>query len=377
MGSLHTWGETLLDSETVPHSKPSFGQAEWEAARSVLASGHLTQGPFVQQLEAAWCRHTMTQFAACTGSGLGALRLSLFALGVGAGDDVIVPAYSCVALLNAVLALGGTPVLADVTRDEWTIAVTDARRRLTHRTKAIVAVHLFGMPADLPALLSLGVPIIEDCAHGIGGRCGGKPFGASGTLTIASFYATKLLAGGEGGIVAGQDRVLIERVRRARDYSDQEASGVHLNDKMTEIEAALVSAQLARLPELLDRRAERAARYHAALAPLAEAGLVALPSETPGRIWYRYAVHLLDHDAQAVCRWMAAHGVRAEQPVWDLRTSRFWSPELTATADAFDRLVSLPLYPDLTADQQDRVVEALTQCLTRSSPVPWFAGGTR
>jgi len=351
----------------VPHSKPSLGLAESEAVKSVLASGHLTQGPVVHQFEASWCRHTMTAFAACTGSGLGALRLSLVALEVGAGDEVIVPAYSCVALLNAVLAVGATPVLADVTRDHWTIDAADVQRRMTRRTKAIVAVHLFGMPAELS---SLGLPVIEDCAHGIGGRCGGKPFGASGTLSLASFYGTKLLAGGEGGIVAGQDRLLIERVRRARDYGDQEANALHLNDKMTEIEAALVGAQLSRLPELLSRRAERAARYQATLSALADGGIVALPLDVPGRIWYRYPVRLLDHDALAVCQWMAAHGVRAEQPVWDLRTSRFWSQEFPVTAEAFDRLVSLPLYPDLIDAQQERVVETFKQCLAHLSPLP-------
>lgn len=349
----------------VPHSKPSLGQAEWEAVRSVLASGHLTQGPVVRQLEASWCRHTTMAFAACTGSGLGALRLSLVALEVSAGDEVIVPAYSCVALLNAVLAVGGTPVLADVTRDHWTIDTADVRRRMTSRTKAIVAVHLFGMPVELPSLVSLGLPVIEDCAHGIGGRCGGKPFGASGTLSIASFYGTKFLAGGEGGVVAGHARHLIERVKRARDYGDQEANALHLNDKMTEIEAALVAAQLARLPELLTRRAERAARYQTALSTLADGGLVALPPDVPGRIWYRYPVRLLEHDAKTVCHWMAAHGVRADQPVWDLRTSRFWSSEFPVTAEAFDRLVSLPLYPDLEDAQQERVVKTFRQCLAR------------
>lgn len=352
----------------VPHSKPSLGQAEWEAVRSVLASGYLTQGPVVRQLEASWCRHTTMAFAACTGSGLGALRLSLVALEVNTGDEVIVPAYSCVALLNAILAVGGTPVLADVTQDAWTLAVADVRRRMTSRTTAIVAVHLFGMPAELPSLVSLGLPVIEDCAHGIGGRCGGKPFGSSGTLNIASFYGTKLLAGGEGGIVAGHDVGLIQRVRRVRDYGDQEANALHVNDKMTEIEAALVGAQLARLPELLTRRAERAARYQAALSVLSDDGVVVLPPDVPGRIWYRYPVRLVDHDARAVCRWMVAHGVRAEQPVWDLRTSRFWSPELPMTAEAFDRLVSLPLYPDLAEAQQERVVETFRQCLAHLSP---------
>jgi dTDP-4-amino-4,6-dideoxygalactose transaminase len=347
----------------IQHSKPSLGKAEMDAVMSVLASGQLAQGPVVQRLEEEWCRQTSTQYAACVGSGLGALRLSLLALGIGSGDEVIVPAYSCVALLNAVLALDATPVLADVKRDDWTLSVEDVRRRITKKTRALVAVHLFGMPAWVTALLDLGLPVIEDCAHGIGGQCGNRPLGGIGTLNIGSFYATKMLAGGEGGIVAGNDSGLIQRVVQARQYNDQDPNRVYLNDKMTDLEAALVCVQLARLSEILSLRAKRAARYNAWLSSLVETGLIVLPIDTPGRIWYRYTVRLLHHDAKSVSHWMSAHKVRVEQPVWDLRGSRFWAVDLRASSEAFDRLVSLPLYPDLGEAEQEIVCETFTQCL--------------
>jgi dTDP-4-amino-4,6-dideoxygalactose transaminase len=278
---------------------------------------------------------------------------------------VIVPAYGCIAILNAVLALGATPVLADVENDRWTLDPVSAAKHRTDRTAAIVAVHLFGMPARLSALAPLGVPIIEDCAHGIGGRVDGKPFGGAATASIASFYATKLLAGGEGGVVTSNSERVLEIVSMARNPSDQAPTALHLNDKLTDLEAAIVRVQLSRLEWMLSQRAARARRYAEMLAPLAARGLLMLPENTEGRIWYRYAVRLATHSAEEIVRTLYAAGVHADQPVWDLRGVVKWSPELRGTEVAFDRLLSLPLYPDLTDLEQERVCEVLQKELER------------
>jgi dTDP-4-amino-4,6-dideoxygalactose transaminase len=289
--------------------------------------------------------------------GVAALRLGLLALGVGPGDEVIVPAYSCAALLNAPLSLGATPILADVELDDWTLAVEDVESRISPRTRVIVAVNLFGMPASLGELGALGVPVVEDCAHGIGGRTSAGPFGSGSGMSMSSFYATKLLGAGEGGIVAARDPGLVECARRARDYGDQLPDGRHLNDKPTDIQAAIALAQLRRLDEILSLRAERAARYSATLALLVDRGLIVLPAEREGRIWYRYVLRLRHGSAPEVCARMAARGVRAEQPVWDLRACEQWRTELVRTAEAFEHVVSLPLYPDLTEAEQERVCD--------------------
>lgn len=347
----------------IQHSRPFVGTPEAEAAAAVIASRHLAQGPVAKKLEQRWCQLTSMSSAACVASGLGALRLALLALGVGREDEVILPAYSCAALLNAVLALDATPVLADVLVDNWTLSPEDVQRRITSRTRAIIVVHLFGTPAAIPELIDFGIPIVEDCAHGIGGRCGDQPFGGCGTLSISSFYATKMIAAGEGGIVAAHDPSSIDRVRRARDYGDQLPNRHHLNDKMTDIEAAIALEQLKRLPEILSLRAERAEYYDTLLVPLAKQGLIVLPGHSPERIWYRYTVRLTHHKAAPVCKWMAEHRVRVEQPVWDLRESEFWSSDLEVTALAFDHVISLPLYPSLSRVEQQIVCHTLSQCL--------------
>jgi perosamine synthetase len=352
-----------LQRPEVPHSRPWVGEREASQVADVVRSGQIAQGPKVLELERRWSEATRNEAAVAVGSGLAALRLGLLALGVTAGDEVVIPAYSCVALCNAVLALGATPVFADVLPELWTLSADDVARRLTPRTRAIIAVHQFGVPADLESLSRFDLPVVEDCAHGIGGLSSGVPFGAGGAVSMASFYATKMLAAGEGGILAGDDPAMIERAREARDYGDRPPDGRHLNDKMTDLEAAMALVQLDRLEEMLDRRAERALDYLRLLGPLAEDGLVVLPTSVEGRIWYRFAVQLTRHDAARISRDMWSRGVHAEQPVWDLRGTRFWDGELTVTSQAFDRVLSLPLYPDLSEFEQELACSALEVCL--------------
>ena len=354
---------TMTSPAIIPHSRPFFGREEIDAVTRVIASRHIAEGVEVEHLESEWARTTGMSGAVCVGSGLAALRLALHSVGVTAGSEVIVPAYGCVAILNAVLALGATPVLADVEKDRWTLDPSSAAGHRTSRTAAVVAVHLFGMPARLGSLDPLGVPVIEDCAHGIGGRVEGKPFGGASAASIASFYATKLIAGGEGGVVASNHARVLAGVRAARNPSDQRPSPLHLNDKLTDLEAAIVRVQLARLEWTLSERAARARRYAEMLAPLASRGSIVLPEIVEGRIWYRYAVRLESHSADAIFRQLQGVGVHADQPVWDLRGVVKWSPEFRGSDLAFERLLSLPLYPDLSTAEQERVCDAVRDAL--------------
>lgn len=347
----------------VAHSRPWVGEREAAEIAAVVRSGQLAQGPKVLELERRWSDTTGNRAAVALSSGLAALRLGLLALGVTSGDEVLVPAYTCVALFNAVLALGATPVLADVLPEVWTLSADDVARRMTPRSRAIIAVHQFGFPADLEHLGAFGLPVLEDCAHGIGGQSSGGPFGAGAAASMTSFYATKMLAAGEGGILASRDPALVGRAREARDYGDRPPDGRHLNDKMTDLEAALALVQLDKLPEMLERRAERAQHYLELLQPLAEEDLLVLPPSIEGRIWYRFEVRLRNHDAAGISREMWSRGVHAEQPVWDLRGTRVWSDEFVVSSLAFDRVLSLPLYPGLSELEQRLVCSTLEVCL--------------
>lgn len=316
---------------TIPHSRPRLGV--------------LVDGPATAELERRWCELTGMEAAACVGSGLAALRLALIALGVKQGDEVIVPAYSCVALLNAPLAIGATPVLADVLPDVWTLDPADVQRRLTPDTKAIIAVNLFGVQAEVPELQKLGVPVIEDCAHG--------PILGRSRLSVSSFYATKLIGAGMGGIVAGAGEDVAE-VRRRCDYGDQQPDGLNLNDRMTERAAENAIAELFfNAAEGIPERERLAKRYSSLLA-----GSPLRPESSPrARVWFRYVVRLVD--PARVAERMRAEGINAERPVWDLRGCRYWRADLPVASWAFDTLLSLPLYPGLTQSDQEEVIGAL------------------
>jgi dTDP-4-amino-4,6-dideoxygalactose transaminase len=276
---------------------------------------------------------------------LAALRLSLLALGVGPGSRVAVPAYSCVALANAPLSLGAEPVPTDIEHGRWTIdpdVVADAG--------AIVAVHTFGARARLAELRGRA-PLVEDCAHAFG-----LPgIGSGADVAILSFYATKLIGAGEGGAVLTDSSELAGVVRDHRDYTDLPPDGRRLNDKLTELEAALALCQLDRLDGMLEARLRIAHRYDELLAPGRD--VLGLPVMDADRVWYRYAVELRGLGvAEAVAR-LAERGIRADEPVHDWRTGGS-APVADA---AYASLLSLPLYPTLRDEEQERVVAAVLE----------------
>jgi dTDP-4-amino-4,6-dideoxygalactose transaminase/RimJ/RimL family protein N-acetyltransferase len=352
--------EGMASSPNVPHNRLTFGEAEVRAAAQAVQSGEWSCGARTLALEADLAQRFAYPQAVAVGSGLAALRLGLKALGVGDGAEVLIPAYASVALANAVLALGAKPVVVDVRAADWNMDVAAAAAALTRRTRAIVAVNTFGAPAPVAALEALGPPVIEDRAHGFALGPDDDPIGPQGTLAIFSFCAHKLVGGGEGGAILSYNDGIGAALRAWRDYANQPPDGGRLNDKMSDIEAAVVGCQLARLPEVIAGRRKLALRYIAELAPVVEAtGAFRLPTPSPDRIWYRFAVELLGRDPLAVRTAMRRRGVAAELPVgpW-LDLKRF-----PVAAGAYSRLLSLPLYPTLRPDEQDSVCRVFAAAL--------------
>jgi len=337
---------------SIPHNRLTFGEEEEAAVAQVVRSGQWRGGIVLDRLEASFAKKGGVSHAVGVGSGIAALRLSLMALGIGPGDKVIVPAYSCVALANAVLACGGEPVPVDVEEGSWNLSVEACipAIRKNSRIKAAIAVHTFGYPAPVREIQELGIPVIEDCSHAFGI----SPLGSMGELAIVSLHSTKLIGCGEGGMILTQDPCLARRVKDARDYTDKPPGAWRLNDKMTDLEAALAECQLARLPQMISRREELAVRYGAFLERLRKQEGVFLPREAAGRIWYRYSIHT--GESQEVIDRLQDHRVNAAMPVdnWLEKISEF-----PVAMKAFRGNVSLPLYPSLTFEEQDAVVSAL------------------
>lgn len=348
----------------VPHNRLTFGEAEARAAADAVASGQWAGGPRVQALEVALARRARRAHAVGVASGLSALRLGLKALGVERGDEVIVPAYACVALANAALALGASPIAAEVGAD-WNVDPRAVAAVRTSRTRAVIAVNTFGVAADVASLGRTGLSVIEDCAHGFGLAVADGVMGGRADLAVLSFHATKLIGAGEGGAVVTDRAEAAEVVRTWRDYGDEPPDGTRLNDKLSDVHAAIAGCQLERLEAMIAAREARAQRYEARLATVAQrTGAFRLPAGPAPRVWYRYAIELTERDAADVVDALRQRGIGAARPVTDWRPA---GGRACPTADrAYARLVSLPLYPTLRDDEQERVCDALEVVLGRA-----------
>ena len=298
--------------------------------------------------------------AVAVSSGSAALHLGLLALGLGAGDEVALPSYVCTALLHAVQHVGATPLLADIHSATYNLCPDDVRRRLSPHTRALIVPHMFGRAADLEALLDLGLPVIEDCAMSIGAERGGKRLGSHGALAVISFYATKVLCAGEGGAVVTSDPDLADRVRDLREYDGRSDPGPRFNYKLTDLQAAIARAQLQKLDSFLDRRRALGRRYTRELGGTEGR----LPQFGPGDFPFRYVIsHPLGAD-HLIPRFESA-GVSARRPVFRPLHRVLDCPDgdYTASSWAFAKTISLPLYPSLSQDEVDRILQVALETL--------------
>jgi perosamine synthetase len=270
----------MSERRLIQIAAPSLGEEEWQALREPIESGWLTQGPKVAAFEQAFARRHQTKHAIAVTSATTGLHLALAALGIGPGDEVIVPAFTWVATANAVLYCGGTPVFADVDRTSYNIDVKDVVRRLTSRTKAVIPVHLFGLCADIEGLraaLEPRIAIVEDAACAAGAALNGRPAGSLGDLGVFSFHPRKSITTGEGGMVTTNDDRHAEQIRRMRNHgasiSEEERHQgprpyllpefevLGFNYRMTDLQGAVGLVQLAKLDRFIEERAAMAAQY--------------------------------------------------------------------------------------------------------------------
>nr|MBI3613735.1 DegT/DnrJ/EryC1/StrS family aminotransferase [Nitrospirota bacterium] len=346
----------------IPHSRPTLGEAEAKALASVLASGQVSQGPQADAFEQAVAELMGVRGGVAVSSGTVALEVALLALGIGPGDDVILPTYVCVAPWLAVTRVGAAPKLVDIEPLSYNIAPAAVRKALSPRTRAVIVPHLFGVPADLTALEACGVPLIEDCAHTVGALERGRRVGSVGRLTICSFYATKLLCAGEGGMVLSSDAGLLEQGRSLRTYDEGDRlNPCSFNRKMTDLQAALGLAQVNRFHELLQRRAVIAARYGAALGTL---GLT-LPAVPDGRthVYYRYVVRIPESAGplDGIMQRLEGRGVQCRRPVFRPIHQYLGASGFSVSDEAHARALSLPIYPSLTDAEVASVIQALCE----------------
>jgi len=323
----------------------------------VIRSGRLALGDLLQSFEQKFNESVGQKYAVGVSSGTAALHLVLIAMGVGPADEVIIPSYVCTALLNAVQYVGARPILADIDPETHNIDPTDVKKRMTRRTKAMIVPHMFGLAADLDRLIALGVPIIEDCAHAVGGTYAGKPVGTFGHAAIFSFYATKVMTTGEGGMVVSGSTRLIERIKDLREYDEKHEYKIRYNYKMTDIQAALGLAQLAKLETFIQRRRRIARKYSRFLKEYD----LKLPCADPGHIYFRYIVGLKS-DSAAVIQQLQERGIISARPVYKPLHQYLKLKGYPHTTRTWRNSVSLPIYPGLTRSDVDRVLSVFVKC---------------
>ncbi|HFT3706329.1 UDP-4-amino-4-deoxy-L-arabinose aminotransferase [Klebsiella quasipneumoniae] len=374
-------------SDFLPFSRPSMGDAELAALREVLTSGWITTGPKNQALEAAFCQLTGNRHAIAVSSATGGMHVTLMALGIGPGDEVITPSQTWVSTLNMICLLGATPVMIDVDNDNLMITPEAVAAAITSRTKAIIPVHYAGAPADIDAIRAVGerhgIPVIEDAAHAAGTHYKGCHVGWQGTA-IFSFHAIKNMTCAEGGLIVTDDDELASRIRSLKfhglgvDAYDRQTHGrapqaeviaPGFKYNLADINAALALVQLEKLPHANQRRAEIAQRYLRELADTPFTPLT-VPAWDHQHAWHLFIIRV-DEAACGISRdalmeKLKAMGIGTGLHFRAAHTQKYYRerfPEVSLPNTEWNsaRICSLPLFPDMTDDDVTRVISALRQ----------------
>lgn len=347
----------------IAHSKPSLGAEEKQACSLVLDSLQIAQGQKVKQFEQDFCKLTERKYAIAVGSGTSGLILALHALGISNRDEVIAPSYTCIALLHAIYAVNASAVMTDISLEDFNISAAEIKKKITRKTKAIIVPHAFGRSANIREIVNLGIPVIEDGTQALGAMGGGKPVGSFGVISVFSFYATKMITTGEGGMVLTNSARYSQLLEDMRDYDKKKVYQFRTNSKMTDLAAAIGIEQLKKLPHFISRRREIAARYQKALL-----GKSILPGDDKDRasIYYRYVIRI-PNQAAAWIKSFHGFGIDVKKPVFMPMHQYLKKPgkNFPNSMQAMKETCSIPIYPGLREDEIEKIISAIKQITDR------------
>jgi perosamine synthetase len=364
----------------IPLARPVLGEAEERAVLEVLRSGQLSLGPKAPEFERRFAQRLGVPHASAVSSGTAGLHLALRAQGVSDGDEVVTTPFSFVASANAIVYERARPVFADIDPVTLNLDPDAAAAAITERTTAILPVHIFGYPADLPAFERLGLPIVEDACEALGAVHGdGTAVGARGHPAVFGFYANKQLTTGEGGMVTLDDAAMKERIDsernqgRAPDMGWLDHDRLGFNYRLSDLACALGLAQLDRLDGMLADRARVAARYGEALAAIEGLGLPCPDADGNVRGWFVYVVQVpRGHDRDDVLRALLEHGIPSKPYMPAIHLMSFYRErfghregEFPVCEDVAARSLALPFFPEMTDGQVERVAGALARVLSQ------------
>lgn len=367
----------------IPYGKQTIEQDDIQAVVDVLKSDFLTTGPKIAEFEQTVADYVGAKYAVAISNGTSALHAACFAAGIGPGDEVITTPLTFAASANCVLYCGGTPVFADVDPKTYNIDPDDIRRKITDRTKAIIAVHLAGQPCDMDAIHSIarehGLIVIEDGAHALGSVYKGKKVGSMSDMTTFSFHPVKPITTGEGGMIVTDNEDYYKKMVLFRSHGiTRDDSMMTRNDgpwfyqqfdlgynyRITDIQCALGCSQMKKLDRFLARRKEIVARYNEAFADCDNIITPYQLSDTESG-WHLYIVQVKNCDRRQVFENMREKGIGVNVhyiPVYMHPYYQEHGYENVHCANAeeiYSHIISLPLYPGLTSEQQDYVIDTL------------------
>ncbi|WP_217548153.1 UDP-4-amino-4-deoxy-L-arabinose aminotransferase [Pantoea sp. GbtcB22] len=365
----------------LPFSRPSLGEEELAAIKSVFESGWITTGPKNAELEEAFCQLTGNQHAIAVSSATAGMHVTLLALGIQPGDEVITPSLTWVSTINIITLLGATPVMIDIDRDTLMVTPELIEAAITPRTRAIIPVHYAGAPADIDAIRAIGerhgIPVIEDAAHAAGCYYKEKHVGQQGTA-IFSFHAIKNMTCAEGGLIVTDDAALADRMRSLKfhglgvDAYDRHTHGRKpqaevimpgFKYNLPDISAAIALVQLKKLPAINQRRAAIAQRYLTELAntpflPLAQ------PEWPHQHAWHLFIIRVDEARRDALMETLKAQDIGTGLHFRAAHTHKYYReryPQLSLPHTEWnsDRICSIPLFPDMRDEDVTRVISAL------------------
>lgn len=379
----------------LPFARPTISEAAIEEVVASLRSGWITTGPKVQKFEEMLSAYHSGRRAVCVSSATAGLQIALIALGIKEGNEIITTPLTFVATLNTIVLAGGKPVLVDIDPQTLNINAAAIEAAITPKTKAIMPVHYAGLPCDMDTIYALAkkhsLRVVEDCAHAIGAVYKGRKLGSSGDIQVMSFHPNKNMTTGEGGAIITDDKEVIHRLERLRFHGidrdafnrfskagsqqyDVVAAGYKYN--MMDIQAALGIHQLPELDGFIEKRTKLARRYIEMLGGWSEFTLPQAPKYDHAHAWHLFTP-LLNQNKAGLDRDGLINAMRAENIGLGLHyqsTHTFsyyqdnygWKPgDFPNALSAGERIFSLPLFPLMTIDEQDRVIKALEKILRK------------
>ena len=359
----------------IPIGKPFFDKREISEVRKVLEEGNLTNSSFkggskVREVESMMHKFVGTKHAVALNSGTAALHAALLALGIGKGDEVLLPSFTFLATANVVVVTGATPVFVDIKKDDYTMDPDDLEEKITENSKVVIPVHLYGHIADMRRIKNIAdknfLHVVEDACQSLGSTFNGKQTGSFGDMGCFSFYASKVITSGEGGVITTNNKELADRIRMIRNHGILEGYDIKipgLNLRMTEICAAIAKIQMEKVKKILQIRRKNAN----ALTRMLEGLDITLPKEdnNSNYNWYLYTIAMKNRDM--VTKKLNSVGIGAtvyyKIPIHKTSLYSIYGASVPNTEWAADHVLSLPVHPSVSVKNVNYIADTIRKTL--------------